>query len=202
MADQLCTAAQVKARIGATDAGDDGVIGEVIDQITAEIQSFVGRRLIAEAGATYIVDTAQGHTIRIPRGIRAVSAMGIAALDQPDAGGAYQAVTLADVLLRPLANDRRPGWPPDRVVLKAGPLGGTVPLRTAANGATITGDWDFATPPLFVVRIAVNASVSEFLDRRQAGKAGAEGIDLPGLLNSAELAALARLRVNAGLGIG
>lgn len=200
MADQLCTTAQVKTRIGITDATDDALISEVIDQVSDEIQQFTGRKLVAEAATTYYLDTTIGHSIAIPRGIRAVSSMGIAATDQPDDGsGTYLAVTLTDILLRPASIERKPGWPATELRLKSGPIDTRLPLRTAANGAKIVGDFGFATTPPAVVRIALEAAAAEYLDRTRGGQAGSEAVDLPALLNASQLAALARFRGGIGL---
>lgn len=201
MADQLCTTAQVKARAGITDAADDAVISEIIDQVSDEIQNFTKRKLVAEAATTYVFDTAFGHTLLVPRGIRAVTAMGIAALDQPDTAGAYSAVTLSTILLRPVAAERKPGWPATEIRLTASPLDTRYPFRTAANGATVTGDFGFAVTPPVIVRIAISATLAEYLDRRRGGSAGPEGIELPALLDAAQLATLARFRAPS-IGIG
>lgn len=203
MADKLVTVAQVKSRLGITDAGSDAVLGEIVEQVTSEIQSYIGRRLIAEAATTYYLDTREGHEIAVPRGIRTVTYLGLAETDQPDDGtGTYTAQTLTNVLLRPAAALRRTDWPPTRIVLTQSTISVNVPLLTVANGAKITGDWDFAAVPIFVQRIAIAASVAEFLDRRRSGKAGPDEISLPGLLDPSQLAALARLRAGAGVGIG
>lgn len=198
----LCSEAQVKARLGIADTVDDPTIGEIIGAITDEIAHYTGRQLGPENGVTYVFDTALGHRLAIPRGIRAVTSMGIAATDQPDAAGSYLAVTLADVLLRPVPADRRPGWPATELLLKSGPIDVRIPFRSVANGATITGDFGFPVTPPAVNRIALNACVAEYLDRRRAGQAGPEGIELPRLLAGDELATLARYRAGAGIGIG
>jgi hypothetical protein len=203
MADQLCTTAQVKTRIGIPvgDVTDDTVISEIIDQVSDEIQHFTRRKLVPENATTYVFDTQLGHTLVIPRGIRAVTAMGVAALDQPDAAGAYSAVTLSTILLRPVPSERKPGWPATEIRLTQSPLDIRIPFRTAANGATVTGDFGFAATPPVVVRIAIAAAVAEYLDRRRGGSAGPEAIELPALLEASQLATLARFRPPS-LGIG
>lgn len=199
---QLCTKAQVKLRLGIVTVTDDALIDEIIDQVSAAIEHFTQRKLTAEAAATYVLDTAIGHELAIPRGIRTVTAMGVASTDQPDAGGTYQAVTLATILLRPSPIARRPGWPATTLLLTSSPIDTRIPFRTAANGATITGDFGFATTPAEVARIAIGAAVMDYNDRRkgQAGAAGAEGVELPRLLGVEDLATLARYRPPGGIG--
>lgn len=176
MADQLVTLAQVKARIfptGLVDATDDVLLGELIDQASDYIQGLAGRRFIAENAATYVVDTSAGSVILVRRGIRAVTSLGIATSDQPETGGSYTAVTLADVLLRPQALDRRPGWPATRILLKGSSYGR---LRAALNGAQIVGDFGFAAVPPTVAAIALDAVATAYT-ARQAGDSDAIGAD-------------------------
>lgn len=176
MADQLCTAAQVKARLfpaGPADAVDDTLIGELIDQVSDWIQQYTLRKLVPEAGVTYVVDTGSGSGIQVPRGIRTVTAMSLASSDQPDTGGTYTAVAAADILLRPLAIDRRPGWPATRILIR----GALARLSAALNGATITGDFGFAATPPAIQAVAIDAVVAAYQSRKNgaSGVIGAEG---------------------------
>jgi hypothetical protein len=168
VADQVCTTAQVKARLKITDATDDTLIGELIDEITDWLQFTTGRKLVAEAGATYVLDTAAGGVIPVKRGIRAVTSLGIATSDQPDTGGTYTAVDAADVLLRPVAIDRKPGWPATAILIRnvVGRLGATL------NGARIVGDFGFATVPPTIQGVAIDAVVAAYRVR----KAGASNV--------------------------
>lgn len=206
MADQVCTLTQVNRRLDFTDGAvpsRDAIITEIIEQVTDEMQQFVGRKLVPEAGATKLLDTFAGHTIAVPYGIRAVTTLSIALTNQPDDGtGTYSAVAAADILLRPLPVDRRLGWPATEIVLKSGPLDTVIPLRNARNGAKLVGDWGFSPTPPVVARIGIDATIAAWLDRRQAGKAGPDSIDLPGLLDPESLAALGRFRGGYGIGIG
>lgn len=172
MADQLVTTAQAKTRLGITDATDDTLIGELIDQVTDWIQEFTGRKFVPENGATYVVDTTAGSVIEVRRGIRTVTSLGIASTDQPDTGGTYTAVTAANILLRPLTVERRPGWPATRIVIK-GTIG---PLSTALNGAQIVGDFGFASVPPAVAAVALDAVATAYTSR-QAGDSEVAGPD-------------------------
>ncbi|HET7031112.1 MAG TPA: hypothetical protein VFI34_11420 [Candidatus Limnocylindrales bacterium] len=167
MADQLVTLDQVKGRIfpgGTTDAVDDGLLGELIDQVTDWIQEFTGRHFIAEVGATYIVDTTAGSFIDVRRGVRAVTTLSLATSDQPDDGsGTYTAVTAADVLLRPSPMDRRPGWPATGILIKGSTTGRLV---TALNGAKIVGDFGFASVPPAIQAVALDAVATAYTTRR------------------------------------
>lgn len=179
MADQLCTTAQVKARLGITDATDDTLLSELIDQVSDWIQDYTGRKLVPDNAATYTFDTRQGNVLDIPYGIRSITSMGVAASNQPDTGGTYQAVTAGDILLRPLAIDRRQGWPATQVRLKASPIGAYIPLYTAANGATITGNFGFAATPPAIQSIAIDAVVTAYTVRGNGASAVIGADDAP-----------------------
>lgn len=172
MADQLCTTAQVKTRLGITDAGVDALISEYIDQVSDWISEYTGRKLVPDAGATYTFDTLRGSIIEIPRGIRAVTSLGLSAVDQPDSGGTYTTVAAADIALRPLTQDRPTGWPAFRVVV----LGGAWRVSTARNGAKIVGDFGFAAAPPEVQGVALDAVVAAFKSRKM-GTSGVIGGD-------------------------
>lgn len=178
MADQLCTTAQVKARIGITDATDDTVLGELIDQVSNWIETYTGRKLVPEAAATYVFDTEAGYVLRIPRGIRAITSMGVAStVHQPDAAGTYTTVPAADRLLRPKAVDLPEGWPPTEVLISRGVLAGTVTaFGRIDNGATITGDFGFATTPPEIASVAIDAVVTAYAARKN-GASGVVGVD-------------------------
>lgn len=164
MADQLCTLAQVKARIRATDANDDVLLGELIDQVSDWIEDTTHRALVPQAGATYYVDTAPGSVIWIRRGIRVVTTLSIAATDQPDDGsGAYIAVAAADIILRPASIDRRIGWPATAILIKSAT--GTGRLSAALNGAKIVGDFGFAATPPAIQSVAIDAVVAAYTAR-------------------------------------
>lgn len=173
MADKLVTEAQVKTRLGITDATDDGLIGELIEQVTDYIQTYTGRQLVATSGVTYVVDTAPGSAIEVPRGIRAVTALSVASSDQPDTGGSYTAIAAADVLLRPAPIDRQPGWPATSILIRGtyARLG-----RGWINGATVTGDWGFAAVPPAIQAVAIDVVTAAYVVRRQ-GASGVIGAD-------------------------
>ena len=185
MADQLCTTAQVKARLfpnGVTDTSDDTLISELIDEVSAWVQSYTGRKLVPETGITYVFDTEAGYVLRIPRGIRSITSMGVATTHQPDTGGVYTTVPASDRLLRPLTADAPEGWPPTEVRISRGTLTGTIAsFARADNGATITGNFGFAAIPKEIEAVTIDAVVAAFQARRNGASAvmGAEGMAMP-----------------------
>lgn len=168
MSDQLTTTAAVKLRLGMTDTDDDALLSSLIDQVTAWMSEFTGRKLVPEAGATYVVDTIAGNVIYLPRGIRSVTTLGVASSTQPETGGTYTTVSSSAFVLRPSPAERKPGMVADRIEL----LGTWPVLRTVYNGASILGDWGPATPDPSLVGIATDAVVAAYTSRR----AGASGV--------------------------
>lgn len=166
MADQLCLLADVKSRLKITDGTDDALLTSLIEGVSDWIQDATGRKLVAEAAATYVFDTIYGSEIEVRRGIRTVTTLSIAAADQPDTGGTYTVWT-GNVYLRPVAADRRVGWPATTVI-----LAGTSPaLRTAINGCKIVGDFGFAAVPPAIAQLALDAVVSAYQTRGKPSSA-------------------------------
>lgn len=206
MADQLCTTAQVKARDEIVDGVDDTVLGELIDQVTDFIQEFTGRKLVPEAGVTWVVDTSAGSTIEVPRGVRAVTSLGIASSDQPDTGGTYVAVAAADILLRPSPIYRKPGWPATRILLKGSSTGR---LAAVLNGAQMVVDGGFAATPPAIQAVAIDAVVVAFNARtsgasEQLGADQAAGVPWSRYFaqGTPQWATLERFRAGYSMGIG
>lgn len=172
MADQIVTLADVKLRLGIADGTDDALLTGYIEDLTDWLEDLTQRKLVPEVGATYTVDTTSGSTIYVPRGIRTVTALSVASSSQPDTGGTYSAVLAAQVLVRPLPIDRRPGWPGTRLLIQ----GSYARLGNWLNGATITGDWGFAATPPRLHELAIDAIGAAYLARQGGGaEAGAEG---------------------------
>ena len=170
MADQLVTLAAAKLRLVVTDATDDTLITDLIEQVSGFVQDRCRRRFLPDDAATYIVDTGPGSEIQVPRGVRTVTTLEVAQLDQPDTGGSYTAVDAADVLLRPSPMFLRPGWPPDTILIR----GAAARLRAALNGAKITGNFDFAATPQAIEGVVMDAVVVAY-NARQGGSSDGVG---------------------------
>lgn len=185
MADQLCTIAQVKARIfpaGVTDTADDTLLTELIEQTSDYIEQYTGRRLVPVASADYFFDTISGYALRVPIGIRAITFMGVNNLThQPDSGGTYTTVAATDYLLRPKAQDGSQGWPFTELQISRGTLAGTISVfGNIANGCKLTMTTGFAATPPDIQSVAIDAVVAAFQARKD-GASGVIGADLGAL---------------------
>lgn len=178
MAD-LTTLARVKAqlKIATVDPSDDAYLGTLIEDLSDWIQEYTGRTLTPVAGVTYVLDTAAGSVIPFPRGVRAVTALGVATVDQPDTGGSYTAVALTDVLIRPNSAYRKPGWPGTEIWIR----GSAARLAQTVNGAQVTLDEGWAATPPAIQRVCDDAVAAAFQARRAGGSGvlGADGNPMP-----------------------
>jgi gp6-like head-tail connector protein len=184
MADQLCTTAQVKVRLGIAvgDTVDDALISELIDQVSSWIEDYTGRILVPVASADYYFDTRAGYVLRVPIGIRAVTFLGVATSSQPDSGGTYTTIPAADYLLRPKAQDAPSGWPFQEIWISRGTLTGTISkFATLANGAKVTMTAGFATTPLDVTAVAIDAVVAakQAIGNGASSVIGADDLAIP-----------------------
>jgi len=179
-ADQLCTTAQVKARLfpaGTTDTADDTLISELIDQVSDWVQSFTGRRLVPVTSATYIMDTRAGYVLYVPMGLRTVTAFGVNnSAHQPDTGGTYTTVAATDYLLRPRAHEGPLGWPFTEIHLARAAVGTIHTFGNIENGATVTGTAGFATTPPEIVSVTIDGVVAAYQSRKN-GVTGVMGPD-------------------------
>ena len=176
MADQLCTTAQVKLRVGVTDATDDTLISELIDQVTDWIQQYVGRRLVPIGSATYIRDTAYGYSFYFPAGMRTVTAVEVAPSNQPPTGGTgYVVVPSTDYKLYPEAPAQ--GWPQTELRLARAAVGTVRYFKDAENGMKITCTSGFTLTPPDMTSVAIDAVVAAYTNR-QDGASGVIGADV------------------------
>jgi hypothetical protein len=175
LADQLCTTAQVKSRVGVTDATDDTLISELIDQVSDWIQQYVGRRLVPISSATYIRDTSYGYSFYFPQGIRTVSALSVATSNQPPTGGTYTTVAATDYKLYPEYPAQ--GWPQTELRLLRAAVGSIRYFKDAENGLSITCTSGFTATPPDMQSVAIDAVVAAYTNR-QDGASGVIGADV------------------------
>lgn len=189
MADQLCTLAQITARLQSSAGGviftvaDNTLINELIDQTSDWVQHYTGRKLVPVTSTDYYFDTQLGYILRIPMGIRAITFLGVNnQTHQPDSGGTYTTVTAADYLIRPRFQDLPVGWPATEVWISRGTLAGTIArFGTIQNGCKITMTAGFAATPPDITAVVIDAVVTAYQNRKN-GASGMLGADDTALL--------------------
>jgi hypothetical protein len=178
MADQLCTITQVKARLfpaGPADTTDDTMLTELVEEVSDWMQHNTSRKFVPITSTTYIVSTQAGYVIRVPIGVRSVSALTLNTLShQPDTGGSYPTtISAANILLRPSPIDLPIGWPPTEIHLSRAQ---SITFGTIENGASITGTFGFAATPPDIQAVAIDGTVSAY-QMRKNGTSGVFGAD-------------------------
>lgn len=142
------TRVRVKARLSITATDWDSQIDTVIDSVNAYIEGPQGcNRIVAPiSSATYTLDGSGLTHLYFPKGIRAVTALSIGDYT----GDTKDLVDSADIFLRPLDQDRTPGWPALYLYLSDYPVSTTVARRvfpTARANVSLTCTAGFAAIP-------------------------------------------------------
>lgn len=171
------TTSALKARLfaaGVTDTADDTLMGTICDQVNGYIESpsGAGRVLAPVSSATYLIDGDGTNTVYFPNGIRAVTALSVADYT----GGTKAAITEnTDWFLRPLSQDRQPGWPAMWIILAD--VGGSRPVFPAGYSTiSMTATTGWAAIPDEITNVALTLAVRMW-HGRQSGQAEIIGND-------------------------
>jgi hypothetical protein len=172
-AGRLCSLSDVKQRLAITDATDDEILAEIIDQVTDEITSVTGRSFAPDplsGSKTVYLDypaDGDGMTLYLPRGIRSATYLGYASTDQPDAGsGTYAEIPTASYWLDPPAHSRSAGWPATRVTLS---WSGGYRFYAGRRTVKLTGSFGWSAVPAAIRAIAEMLVVSSYRARGSGG---------------------------------
>ena len=173
------TLAGVRLRLGlqVADTGDDAAITSISDQVNSFLEGKYGcNRIIAPiSSATYVLDGNGLSHIYFPKGIRAVSALTVGDY----IGDTLDAVDAADIVLRPLEQDRTPGWPAMYLYLSDHPVTTVIarssfPKGQANISLTCTAGW--AAIPDEITDVALTTAVRAW-HATQAGQTDIVGTD-------------------------
>lgn len=171
------TTALVKARLfaaGVTDTADDTLIGTLVDQVNGFMESKAGMgRVVAPiASATYILDGDGSPLLYFPLGIRAITALSIGDFT----ADTLDLLTATDYYLRPLVQDRYPGWPAMYVLLSDKVTGLHRAFHAGYGTVSMTCTAGWAAIPDEVTDVAVTTAVRAW-GARQSGQADIVGND-------------------------
>jgi hypothetical protein len=171
------TAALVKARLfaaGVTDTADDTLIGTFCDAVNQFIEGPYGcNRIVAPiTSATYLIDGEGTTTLYFPKGIREITALAIGDYT----GDTRDTLAATDYFLRPLAQDRTPGWPAFYVRLSDLPTGDHSVFHEGFETVSMTCTAGWTAIPDDLAGVAVTTAVRAW-HARQNGQADIVGTD-------------------------
>ena len=164
-----CSLADVKSRldIPVTDTASDEELLQLIDQTAGFIETKTRRRLYPDPVTTYTFDgfsaIANGRCLLVPNGVRSLSNFAMAT----GTGETPVAVTAADLVLRPLPQDRSPGWPATQIWLTDI---ASVPYFYPGYGNIVAaGTFGWEAVPREIEAIAIRLVVSAWRGRSAGG---------------------------------
>lgn len=166
----LCSLYDAKQRLfppGHTDTTEDEAILGYIAQASRFIENRTGRWFAPRSSATYLFSPpVSGRMLWVPRGVRAVTALGYATTDQPDTGGTFTSIASTDYSLQPAAGNRNDGWPATRIALLD--TSGSY-FYAGINRVQVTMTTGFAAVPPDIEQIALNLVVAAHRERGSVG---------------------------------
>jgi len=173
----ICSTYDVAQELGGDplSANDLENVIEKIRQVTVAIEGYTGRWFVPRplsGTTTYRVGTSGFQRIRIAKGIRSVTSLGIATSNQPATGGTYTLANATDYWLGPPDMDRDVGWPATSIVLNST---SALRLTSASFGAEIVGAFGFAAVPADIQGVAIRAVVRRFIGKGGGGVSVAVG---------------------------
>lgn len=196
------TTAAVKARLlaaGVTDTTDDALIGTICDQVNGTVEWKTGRVLAPVASAVYtydgysesVIHGAKALFVRI--GLRAVSLLRIA----DSTGDTWNTVASTDYYLRPVSQEREPGWPATELWLSDEPAGNYTHFPRGFANIEVTATTGWAAIPDEITGVALTLAVRAW-HARQAGQTDIIGTDETGAPVVSRLLSLEDRRILSG----
>lgn len=177
----ICSTYDVEQRLGSPfDPNGRELALDLIRQVTTAIEGYTGRWFAPRplAGTkTFTISPGfdfsrvlrDGRTVLFPRGIRSISSIGYAVVDQPTTGGSYTSITATDAIL-PLGESE--GWPATRIVLRE--QVGCI-LRPGLNVIQFTGAAGWSAVPADIQGIGADAVIRKWIGKETAAPAVAVG---------------------------
>ncbi len=176
------TTANVKVRlgIGTADTTDDDLLGDIVDQTNDYIESYTWRPIGPTAGGTATFDGAEdvswdGRSLTVRQGIRTITSITVA----PSTGSTAVTGTVADFVILPRVQNRKPDWPGFEVRIKDAVTGSVSIFGHGYGDIVIVGDFGWAAIPPALTELAEVLAVRTW-HARKAGQADVVGSDANG----------------------
>lgn len=173
------TSANVKTRLGITDSTDDTLLGNIVAAANDYIESQTWRPIGPTTGGTATFDSVDdcldSRTLYVRQGIRSISSITVASSTGADA----VAGTVADFVIMPRSQNRRPDWPGFYVVIKDAVTGDVSSFGSGYGDIVIVGDFGWASIPPVLTEIAELTAVRAW-HARNLGQADIVGSEANG----------------------
>jgi hypothetical protein len=168
-----------RLEIDPADHDSDELLLDLIGETTDDLEDYCGRWFVPRplSGTTTLLFSPKhdGVELEIPKGIRSITSVGFATIDQPDTGGVFAALDPTQLSIQPPVINRDRGWPGMRITILE-TLG--IVFYAGINRVQVVGAFGFATPPRPLVSIAKNAITRRFVGKGSgvAQVAGAQSL--------------------------
>lgn len=168
----LCSIYDVSERVfgsATPSSSEQEILLEIIREVSSAIEHYTGRWLRPRplsGTATYRFHTEASSILRLPRGIRSISTLGIASSDGTDTGGTYTTLPSGSYFLNPPVADRESDWPATSVRLING-----LTFYRAYFGAEITGAFGWESTPADIRGVAIEAVTRRYIGKETAAPA-------------------------------
>lgn len=154
-------------------AADLTLLSTLCDQTNDYIEQYVWRPIGPTDGGTAVFDSREdvyAGTLHVRQGIRSIDSMTVA----PSTGVDPVTVTVADVIILPRAQNRRPGWPGFDVLFKDSVVGPVSSFGRGYADITIVGNFGWEAIPPSLKEVA-ELTVIRAWHGRMAGQADIVG---------------------------
>jgi hypothetical protein len=154
---------------------DDTLLTTICNQVNSYLEFVARRNFDAVSGGTATFDAAEDvydGQLYVRDGVRSITSLTVA----PSTGDAAVSATVADTIILPRSQARRPGWPGFWVVFKPVVTGLVSDWGTGYANITMVYDSNFAAYPAEVVEVAETTATRAW-HGRQAGQADVIGSD-------------------------
>ena len=161
----------LKRRLSITDSTDDTELQQICDWANAGVESCTHRAIASTVLTAAVFDgyaaLENGRLMTFEQGIRSITSLEVAT----NTGASFVTVPTTDYFIRPVVQQRDPGWPGTELWMTDIPSAtNTLPyFPPGFANVRITGTGGWAAQPDDVIAIALNAGAGFWRGRGAAG---------------------------------
>lgn len=171
---------KVRLGIGTADTTDDDLLDDVVEQTNDFIESYTWRPIGPTNGGTATFDSYEDvsddrRTLFVRQGIRTITSITVA----PSTSSSAVSGTVADFVILPRVQNRKPDWPGFEVRVKDAVTGGVSIYGWGYGDIVIVGDFGWAAIPPSLIEVVTVLAVRSW-HARKTGQADVIGSDANG----------------------